>query len=136
MGSNSKGIMISENIHWMGSETREEEKKMKKRFSKFSKAGQEKKEIEYHQMKPEDFDEQMSRAERHSPHIIRLPPQLVEALNTMAELTGEAEYQTLVRRWIEERLKQEAGIALRLSKMPIPKAVTVLKRQLTQELPN
>jgi len=104
---------------------------MKKRFSKLSKAEQEKKEIEYHQMKSEDFDEQMSRAKQHSPNIIRLPPRLVEALKTMAELTGGAEYQTLVRRWIEERLKQEAGIALRLSKMPIPEIVAVLKRQLT-----
>ncbi|MGH9768710.1 MAG: hypothetical protein ACREAB_14870 [Blastocatellia bacterium] len=104
---------------------------MKRRFSKLSKAEREKKEMEYHQMKPEEFDEQMSRAKRRSPSVIRLPPRLIEALKTMAELEGEAEYQTLVRRWIEERLQQEARMALRLSKMPIPEVVSVLKRQIT-----
>ena len=63
----------------MGPETNEE-KEMKKQFGKLSKATQEKIEVEYHQMKPEEFEETMSRAKRHTPNIIRLPPQLVEAL--------------------------------------------------------
>jgi RNase P subunit RPR2 len=47
----------------------------------------------------------------------------------------KTEDQTLVRRWIEERLKQEAGIALRLSQMPIPEVVAALNRRLTWKLP-
>jgi hypothetical protein len=49
----------------------------------------------------------------------------------MSVLTGEAEYQTLVRRWIEERLKQKAVITLRLSKTPLPEAVAALEGELT-----
>lgn len=84
---------------------------MKKRFGKFSKAEQEKIELAYHQMEPEEFDEPMSRARRHTPNVIRLPPRLVETLKTVAELDGETEYQAMVRRWIEERLQQETRAA-------------------------
>jgi predicted DNA binding CopG/RHH family protein len=49
----------------------------------------------------------MSQAKRHTPDTIRLPPELIETLKTVAESEGEAEYQTMVRRWIEERLRQE-----------------------------
>ncbi len=80
---------------------------MKKQFAKLPKAKQEKIESKYHQMKPEEFDEQMSQAEHHTPDAIRLPPELIETLKTVAESEGEAEYQTMVRRWIEERLRQE-----------------------------
>ena len=51
----------------MGSETEEEEKAMKKQFGKLSKAEQEKVELEYHRMKPEDFAEAMAKAKRHKP---------------------------------------------------------------------
>ncbi|MFS8084460.1 MAG: hypothetical protein ACMG6H_02445 [Acidobacteriota bacterium] len=37
---------------------------MKKQFAKLSKAEQEKVELEYHRMKPEDFEKAMSRAKR------------------------------------------------------------------------
>ncbi len=81
---------------------------MKKKFAKLSKSEQETVESEYHRMEPEEFDETMSAATRHSPNAIRLPSRLVEKLKTMAKVEGEAEYQTMVRTWIEERLQQEA----------------------------
>lgn len=40
---------------------------MKKQFAKLSKAEQEKVELEYHRMKPEDFDEAMALAKPHKP---------------------------------------------------------------------
>ena len=40
---------------------------MKKQLGKLSKAEQEKVEREYHRMKPEDFDEAISRARKHVP---------------------------------------------------------------------
>jgi hypothetical protein len=45
---------------------------MKKQFAKLSKAEREKVELEYHGMKPEDFDAVMSRAKPHAPEAIRL----------------------------------------------------------------
>jgi hypothetical protein len=45
-------------------------KEMKKQFAKLSKAEQEKVELRYHQMKPEDFDKVMSRAKRQTPATI------------------------------------------------------------------
>jgi hypothetical protein len=45
----------------------DEKKEMKKQFAKLSKAEQEKVELRYHQMKPEDFDKVMSRAKRQTP---------------------------------------------------------------------
>lgn len=80
---------------------------MKKQFSKLSKAAQEKIESAYHHMRPKKFDEPMSQAKRHTPSAIRLPSQLVEALKVVAESEGERAYQTMVRKWIEERLQQE-----------------------------
>ena len=80
---------------------------MKKHFGELPKAEQEKIELEYHRMKPEEFDEQMAQAKRHTPDTIRLPAELVETLKTVAESEGETEYQTMVKRWIEERLQQE-----------------------------
>jgi predicted DNA binding CopG/RHH family protein len=91
----------------VGSESEEKEKKMKKQFSKLSKAKQEKIELAYQHMKPEEFDEPMSQAKRHTPAAIRLPAQLVEALKAVADSEGEPVYQTMVRKWIEERLQQE-----------------------------
>ena len=81
---------------------------MKRKFAKLSKREQEKVEAEYHRMEPEEFDEMMSAATRQSPNAVRLPSRLVEKLKTLAEVEGEAEYQTMVRTWIEERLQQEA----------------------------
>lgn len=106
---------------------------MKKRFSKLSKAEQEKVELAYHQMKPEDFDEVMTQAEHHSPNAIRLSPQVVETLKTLAEIEGEPRYQELARRWIEERLQQEARLALRLAKLPLEKVVSALNRQVAKK---
>ena len=82
---------------------------MKKRVAKLTKAEREKVETQYHRMKPEDLDEAMSLARRHTPGTIRLPRQLVQTLKTVAKSEGEAEYQSMVRRWIEERLKQETS---------------------------
>jgi predicted DNA binding CopG/RHH family protein len=63
-------------------------------------------------MKPEDFDEQMKGAKRHTSETLRLPAELVTSLKTVAELEGEPSYQTMVRRWIEERLRQETTPAV------------------------
>lgn len=84
---------------------------MKKQFSKLPKAEQEKMELKYHRMKPEEFDEQMAQAIPHTPEALRLPPQLVETLQALAKSEGESGYQPMVRRWIEERLQQEVGMA-------------------------
>lgn len=81
---------------------------MKKQVSKLSKAAQEKRELEYHQMNPAEFDEQMSGAKKHVTDSIRLPREMVETLKAMAESEGERGYQTMVRKWIEQRLHQEA----------------------------
>jgi hypothetical protein len=80
---------------------------MTRHFRKLPKAQREAVETEYHAMNPRVFDEAMARAKRHSPAAIRLPRQLVQRLKTVAKAKGEAEYQSMVRRWIEERLKQE-----------------------------
>lgn len=49
----------------------------------------------------------MAQAKRHTPNVIRLSPELIETLKTVAESEGETEYQAMVKRWIEERLQQE-----------------------------
>jgi hypothetical protein len=104
-------------------------KLMKKKFGKLSKEEQEKRESEYHRMKPEEFDHLMTRARRYTPHTIRLPVAWIDGLEAIAELEGEPGYHTMVQRWIEERLRQESRLALRLSKMPLPKIAALLKRQ-------
>lgn len=81
---------------------------MRKRFSKLTKTKQEEIELEYHQMNPADFDEQVSKANKHVADSIRLPREMVETLKVMAESEGERGYQTMVRKWIEQRLHQEA----------------------------
>ncbi len=43
---------------------------MKKQFAKLSKAEREKVESEYHRLKPQDFDEAMTRAKRQTPVAI------------------------------------------------------------------
>lgn len=103
---------------------------MKKQFSNLSKAEQEKIEQEYHQMNPADFDDLMSQAKITTTTSIHLPGELVEALKIVAKLEGEREYQTMVRKWITERLQQEAQLALRLSEMPLKEVVPVLEGQL------
>ena len=84
---------------------------MKKEFAKLSKREQQKAEGAYHALKPQDFDETMSRSTRQSPCAIRLPNRLVEKLKAVAELQGEAEYQRMVRTWIEQRLRQQSKLA-------------------------
>ena len=80
---------------------------MKKQFGKLPKAERERIESQYHRMNPADFEERMSQAKRHSPGAIRLPAELVETLKMVAESEGEPEYQPMVKRWIEERLRKE-----------------------------
>ena len=84
---------------------------MKNEFGKLPKSERGKTENQYHNMSPKDFDERMSRAKRQSPGAIRLPSELVENLKTLAESGGEHEYQTMVKRWIEERLEKETSTA-------------------------
>jgi len=106
---------------------------MKKKFSNRSKEEQEKREAQYHRMKPQEFDQLMARPKRYSPPAIRLPAAWLDRLEVMAELEGEPDYHVMVRRWIEERLRQESRRALRLSKMPLPKIAAVLKRHAPQK---
>jgi hypothetical protein len=106
---------------------------MSKRFSSLSKTEQRKVEAAYHQMQPADFDEFMAQAEQHTPETIRLPATLVEELKAMAELAGEQQYQTMVKRWIEERLQQEAKLALRVARQPKPRALATLARKMTKK---
>lgn len=80
---------------------------MKRKIAKLSKVEQEKVELEYHRMQPEGFDKLMAGAKSHRPELIRLPQRLVEMLKTVAKTEGEPEYKTMVRRWVEERLRQE-----------------------------
>jgi hypothetical protein len=102
---------------------------MKKKFGKLPKEEQEKRELEYHRMKPKELDQLMTGAKRHSPPAIRLPAAWIDSLEVMAELEGELGYHTMVRRWIQERLRQESRLALRLSKMSASTIAAVLKRQ-------
>jgi hypothetical protein len=81
---------------------------MKKKFAKLSKTEQAKVEAEYHRMKPEDFDETMSRANHVTPTALRLPSRLVEDLQRFAERQGKTDYQSIVKGWIKERLRKEA----------------------------
>ena len=81
--------------------------KTRKRFARLSKTEQKKVELEYHGMRPEEFKELMANARPHTPTAIRLPKKLIETLKTFADMAGEREYQTMVQRWIRERLKQE-----------------------------
>jgi predicted DNA binding CopG/RHH family protein len=113
----------------LGVETEKEEETMRKPFNELSKAEQERIELEYHHMDPAEFNQPMSQARKCAARSIRLSDELVEALKVVAELEGEREYQTMVRKWINERLQQETKLALRLSKMPIKEVVAVLKRQ-------
>ena len=77
---------------------------------------QEKVELEYHQAKPESFDDLMATAKPHVSNTVRLPHRLVETLKTMAKTEGEPEYESMVRRWVEERLRQETKRASKSSK--------------------
>jgi hypothetical protein len=84
---------------------------MKKRFAELSKKERERVEAKYHGMKPELFDDTMSTASPQSPDAIRLPKKLVLKLKVVAKRKGEAEYQNIVKSWIEERLEQENKLA-------------------------
>ena len=84
---------------------------MKKRFAELSKRQRERVESEYHNLKPEQFDDTMTSAVKHSPNAIRLPKKLVLKLKIVAKRKGEAEYRNIVKAWIEERLKQENKLA-------------------------
>lgn len=82
---------------------------MKNRFGKLAKAKQEAIELEYHKMNPREFDERMSGAKTHVVESIRLPRRMVQSLKSVAESEGKRGYKTMVRKWIEERLHQEAS---------------------------
>jgi hypothetical protein len=101
---------------------------MKREFAKLSRVEQEKVELEYHRTKPEAFDKLMARAKPHSPDAIRLPHHLVETLKAVAVTEGEPEYKTMVRKWVEERLRQETKLAPKSSKRSYPKKAA-LRRQ-------
>ena len=96
---------------------------MKSEFAKLSRVEQEKVELEYHRMQPETFDELMAGGKPHSPDAIRLPRRLVEALKTVAKTEGEPEYKSIVKRWVEERLRQETKLAPGPSKKSYSKKV-------------
>ncbi|MBI1761039.1 MAG: hypothetical protein HYR56_06335 [Acidobacteria bacterium] len=83
----------------------------------------------YHQMNPADLDELMAHATSYQPVLFHLPEALVTQLKALAEVTGESGYQTMICRWIEERLQQEARLALRIAKQAKPKAIAVLARR-------
>lgn len=100
---------------------------MKKRLSNLSRAEQEKIELDYHQMDPAEFDTLMSQAKTCTTASLRLPGELVERLKVIARLEGERGYQSLVRKWLSERLEQETQRVLRLSEMPLKEIVTILE---------
>ena len=84
---------------------------MKRKFAQLSPKEQLRIEKAYHAMKPEAFDNKMTTATLHSPQAIRLPKRMVTRLKAVAKLEGAAEYQTMVRTWIEDRLRQESQLA-------------------------
>jgi hypothetical protein len=84
---------------------------MNRQFSSLSAKQQSKAEAAYHAMKPEDFDAAMATATIHHPHAIKLPKRLVTRLKAAAKLEGIDEYRTMVRTWIEERLRRESESA-------------------------
>jgi len=96
---------------------------MKSQFAKLSRVEQEKVELEYHRRQPEAFDELLAGAKPHSPDAIHLPQRLVRTLKTVAKTEGEQEYRTMVRRWVEERLRQETKLAPGPAKKSYPKKV-------------
>ncbi len=83
---------------------------MKKHLGKLPKPEREKIEAEFLARNPRDFDDRMSRAKRYSPRAIRLSPKMIEHLKMLAKSEGEPEYETMVKRWIEERLEKETSI--------------------------
>ncbi|HBB87530.1 MAG: hypothetical protein QOF62_3027 [Pyrinomonadaceae bacterium] len=101
---------------------------MKKEFAKLSKREQETAELKYHRTKPEVFDKLMTEAKAHRPDAIHLPSPLVETLKTVAENEGEPEYKTMVKRWVEERLRHETKLVRKSAKQSHPKK-TALRRQ-------
>jgi hypothetical protein len=115
----------------VGTQVRAEEKEMKKEFAKLSRGAQERVELEYHGMKPEEFDKLMAGAKPHSPDTIRLPRRMVETLKAVAATAGENGYETLVRRWVNERLRQETRSTRKSSKKTYPKKTTV-RRQIVK----
>ncbi len=108
---------------------------MKKRIRDLSAVEREQLEEAYHQMSPADLDELMAHATRYLPVMFHLPEALVERLEALAEVSGESQYQTMICRWIEERLQQETRLALRVSKQAKPKAIAVLARRAPKKAP-
>lgn len=86
------------------------------RFAKLSEVEQKKVELEYHRMKPDELEGVMSRGTHHSPSTIRLSSRLVKKLKLIAANEGETEYQTMVKKWVEERARLEAGLTRKSTK--------------------
>ena len=93
-----------------------QKKEMKRRFDEIPKEEQEQVELEYHRMGPREFDELMSGARKQAVTSVRLPPELVKNLKAVAELEGESSYQSMIKKWIEERLKHETKLLAKLAK--------------------
>jgi hypothetical protein len=51
----------------------------------------------------------MSTAKTHVVESIRLPRRMVKTLKAVAESEGERGYETMVKKWIEERLHQRVN---------------------------
>lgn len=98
---------------------------MKRQFARLSGREQAKVESEYHRKKPEDFDQLMVGAISHSPDAIRLPRRMVATLKAVAETEGEPEYETIVKRWLEERLRKETKRAGKAPKKSYSKKAAV-----------
>lgn len=112
IGFSRQGRWLSENFYGLGLDPQKKEAKemkAKKQFDKLSKSEQKNVELEYHGMKPVAFKELMTIAQTHTPSAIRLPVKLIETLKDFAESAREGQYQAMVKRWIEERLRHEAG---------------------------
>ncbi len=67
--------------------------------------------IDLEKLKREALDaskwEMVSGFEAGRPTSIRLPPNLIETLQKIAELRGERSYQTLLKKWLMERAAYE-----------------------------
>ena len=102
---------------------------MKKQFARLSKTEQHKVQDWYHQQNPQEFDDLMRRASTHSPNVIKLPAGLTATLKNLAKKEGEPDYQTMVTRWVRERVEKEVRPAARSSKKPRRKRVSAKKHK-------
>ena len=102
---------------------------MKKQFARLSKSEQQQVQDWYHQQKPQEFDHLLPGATTHSPNVIKLPARLTATLKNLAKKEGEPDYQSMVARWLRERVEKEVRPAARLSKKPKRKGVAAKKHK-------